>query len=119
MRVLSLAFMSGTLAASVLALSQAGTAEATSASSLTPLQVMADITLIDAHCRNVSVNFGALFRYGEDHGIESISVMPLGSRRKAFEAAMASRLASAAPAELCSEITAQDDEAAPGVIRRP
>ena len=86
---------------------------------IAPLQVMADVTLIDARCRGIVVDFGALFRYGEANGIAAIAVLPLGKSRKSFEAAYAWRAASTSPEDLCTGVAEQDDEVAPGVIRRP
>ncbi len=86
---------------------------------IAPLQVMADVTLIDARCRELVVDFGALFRYGEANGITAVAVLPLGKLRKSFEAAYARRANSTSPEDLCTGVVEQDDEAAPGVIRRP
>ena len=96
-----------------------GAAETAQDPPLSPLQVIADMTLIDARCHNSLVNFGALFRYGEDHGIGADTILPLGARRRAFEAALASRLAAASPEDLCGAIAAEDDAAAPGIIHHP
>lgn len=105
--------------AASLSLCGPGAAEQAQTPALSPLQVMADVTLIDARCHDSLVNFGALFRYGEDHGIAADSILPLGSHRRAFEAAMASRLAAASPEDLCGAVAVQDEAAAPGIIRHP
>ncbi len=84
-----------------------------------PLQVMADVTLIDARCQGFVVDFGALFRYGEANGITAVAVLPLGKLRKSFEAAYARRAKTTSPEDLCTGVADLDDEAAPGVIRHP
>ena len=114
-RVLALSFTSALLALGWCHAAEAQTAAPTETSAL---QVMADITVIDSHCRGVTVYYDALFRYGEDHDIVSSSVMPLGSRRRAFEAAMAWRLANVSAGELCTDVIGRDDDAAPGVLKR-
>lgn len=84
------------------------------------IQVLADITLIDGACRDDAVNFGVAFRFAAQQGVPDVSVMPGGSRRAEFEAALRSRGASFGKDELCGEIAANYAEALPGsVIRRP
>ncbi len=55
------------------------------------MQVVADATVIDAECRTTNTMFGLVFRYGEEHGIQTVDVMPLGRRRREFETALNQR----------------------------
>ncbi len=52
------------------------------------IQVLADLTAIDADCRDLAVDFGIGFRYAEQHGLSPASILPTGARRPAFEAAL-------------------------------
>ena len=52
------------------------------------IQVLADLTAIDADCRDLAVDFGIGFRYAEQQGLPPSSVLPTGVRRSAFEAAL-------------------------------
>ncbi len=52
------------------------------------MQMLADATVIDAECRTTNTMYGALFLYGEEHGVQEDDILLSGKRRQEFEAAM-------------------------------
>jgi hypothetical protein len=80
------------------------------------LEVLADLTLIDGTCRDVTVNFGAGFRFASDQGIAAVAVLPGGPQRSAFERVLRERRASFGRDELCGEIAENYAEALPGSV---
>ena len=80
------------------------------------LQVIADVTLIDGSCKDVTVNFGAVFRFAAQQGLAISSVMPTGSRRADFERVLQARQVSFDRDELCGQVALNYAEALPGSI---
>ena len=78
------------------------------------MQMLADAMLIDAECRSTNAMFGAVFNYGEEHGVHIADIMPLGRRRAEFERAYRRRLASMSHDELCGPLRERYQEAFPG-----
>ncbi len=81
------------------------------------LQMMADATVIDATCRTTNTLYGAVFRYGEVHGIDRDDILISGKRRTAFEAAMARRRATTPPEDICGSLLTRYREAFPDWFR--
>ena len=52
------------------------------------IQVIADLTAIDADCRDLSVNFGIGLQYAAGQGLAASAIMPAGPERSAFEMAL-------------------------------
>ena len=71
------------------------------------MQVVADATVIDAECRTTNTIFGLVFRYGEEHGIQTVAIMPLGRRRREFETAFHQRLTTTPHEEICGSLQAR------------
>ena len=44
--------------------------------------IIADAVFMDSECKIINTEFGAIFQYGEAHGIQTIDIMPLGRWRK-------------------------------------
>lgn len=68
------------------------------------MQMLADAVAIDAECGTWNTMFGVVFRYGEEHGIHAVDIMPLGKRREEFQAAYSRRMGTTARNELCGPI---------------
>ncbi len=80
------------------------------------LQVVADITLIDGTCSHVLVNFGVVFRFAAQRGLEMSAIMPSGSQRDDFERILRTREAGFDHGELCGQVAENYAEALPGSI---
>ena len=80
------------------------------------LQVIADLTLIDGGCRNVVVDFGIGFRFAALQGLTVSSILPTGSRRDEFVAALARRGESFNHDELCHDVAGNYADALPGSV---
>lgn len=80
------------------------------------LEVLADLMLIDSACRDVTVNFGAVFRFAADQGVTAVAVLPGGAQRPAFERVLRERRANFGRDELCGEIADNYAEALPGSV---
>ncbi len=81
------------------------------------MQVLADATVIDAECRTTNTMFGSVFRYGEEHGIHVVEIMPLGRRRQEFETAFNRRLTATAHDQICGSLQARYLQAFPDWFR--
>ena len=81
-----------------------------------PVQMLADVTLIDAQCRSMNASFGPVLRYAAEHGLHPVDIMPLGGRRAEFQAAYTRRLNTTSPEELCGQLARQYDQEFPGVF---
>ena len=80
------------------------------------IEVLADLTLIDGTCRDVTVNFGTGFRFAADQGVTAVAVLPGGAQRSTFERVLRERRASFGRDELCGEIADNYAEALPGSV---
>ena len=80
------------------------------------IEVLADLTLIDATCHDVTVNFGAGFRFAAGQGLAAVAVLPGGAQRPAFDRVLRERRASFGRDELCGEIAENYAEALPGSV---
>ena len=77
------------------------------------MQLLADAVVIDAQCNSANTVFGAVFRYGEAHGIRLTDVMLLGKRRGEFLRAYDNRVASTPREEICGSLLARYQQAFP------
>ena len=82
----------------------------------TAMQIVADATLIDAQCRGINANFGMAFKFAEEHGIEAVDIMPVGSRRAEFQTAYHQRIQTTSPEELCGPLAARYNQSFPGLF---
>ena len=80
------------------------------------LQVLADVVLIEAQCRTLSVDYDRLFAFAESKGIASVDIMPTGPRRAAFEAAYRARARDTATEGLCGPLAAERAALIPGLF---
>ena len=80
------------------------------------LQVLADVVLIEAECREMDVDYGRLFAYAERNGIRPVEIMPLGERRAAFDAAYRRRAREMRGDRLCGALAQDRDAIVPGVF---
>lgn len=103
-------------AAAALLLGLGGAARAGDSPRADALNVLADLTLIDGTCRDMTVNFGAGLRFAADQGVTAGAVLPGGAQRAAFERILRERRASFGRDELCGEIAANYAEALPGSV---
>ncbi len=83
------------------------------------VQLLADVTLIDAQCRGVAVFFGSAFRIAAAQGLDVADVMPGSRLRRLFEAAMARRAAATSREELCGALATDYAAAMPDLMSRP
>ena len=81
-----------------------------------PLQVLADVVLIETRCRTLTVDYGRLFAYAEGAGIAPPDIMPTGPRRPAFEAALRGRTRDASTDQLCGPLAADRAARIPGLF---
>lgn len=72
-----------------------------------PMQMLADAVAIDAECGTWNAMFGAIFRFGEAHGIHETDILPLGKRRQEFQAAYNRRLATTDRSVICGSLQSQ------------
>jgi hypothetical protein len=84
-----------------------------------PVQILADVTLIDAECRDVRVMFGAAIAAGEKLGLRFSDVMPTGPLRARFEADYRQRLADTTHDDLCVEVVQHYAAELPGLFTTP
>lgn len=81
-----------------------------------PLQVLADVVLIETRCRTLTVDYGRLFAFAESNGIPAVEIMPTGPRRAAFEAAYKARAREAGTDQLCGPLAADRAALIPGLF---
>jgi hypothetical protein len=81
------------------------------------IQMLADVTLIDGECRDVTVDFGRAFHAAAAMGLRAVDVMPTGTLRPAFEAAARSRFAKTSHEDLCGDLARSYGERVPGLLR--
>ncbi len=81
-----------------------------------PLQVLADVVLIETQCRRFSVDYGKLFAFAEQNGIRPREIMPTGTRRAAFDAALRRRARERQGDGLCVDLAADRAAVIPGVF---
>lgn len=104
------------LGALTLLLSPDGSGRSRAAPARDAMQVMADVILIEAHCRNLLVDNTRAYGFARRNGIEPTDILPSGPRRAAFEAAMRRREAASDEAELCGHLAAERAADIPGVF---
>ncbi len=80
------------------------------------LQAVADIILVESECRDLNVDYGKLFAFAVRNGIRPLDIMPLGSRRVAFNAAYRRRALEIPGERLCTDFATALDETVPGVF---
>lgn len=80
------------------------------------IQMLADITLIDAACRTRNANFGMAYAAVEQHGVRVIDLLPGGARRAAFMAAYVHRDQELAHDELCGSFALRYETQMPGLF---
>lgn len=81
-----------------------------------PLQVVADVVLIESQCRQLGVDYGRLFAYAASNGIRPVDILPTGERRPAFDAASRRRAREMRGDRLCADLAAARDATIPGVF---
>jgi hypothetical protein len=81
-----------------------------------PLQILADVVLIEAQCRRFTVDYGKLFSFAEQNGIRPVEIMPTGARRTAFDAAYRHRAQERQGDGLCVDLAAERAASIPGVL---
>jgi hypothetical protein len=81
------------------------------------IQVIADVTAIQARCWNLLVRPGVAFAYGETKGVRMIEVLPGGRLRSAFDKAFVDSN-KVDVAKLCGPIASSYARDLPGVIER-
>ena len=81
------------------------------------IQMLADVTLIDGECSNVTVDFGRAFQAAAAMGLRAVDVMPTGALRPAFEVAARSRFARTPHDDLCGALAKHYGEQVPGLFR--
>jgi hypothetical protein len=81
------------------------------------IQVIADVTAIQARCWNLMVRPGIAFAYGEAKGVRMIEVLPGGRLRSAFDRAFSDSNKVSAD-QLCGPIASVYARDLPGVIER-
>ncbi len=81
-----------------------------------PLQVVADVVLIESQCRQLGVDYGRLFAYAASNGIRPVDILPTGERRAAFDAASRRRARETRGDALCADLAAARDAVIPGVF---
>ena len=106
----------GILLAGLACASSSVPAAASSASQSQAIEVLADVTLIDAQCRTLNATFGMAFSYAEAHGVHATDIMPLGTRRAEFQAAYDRRAKATPHDELCGSLAHQYDQEFPGLF---
>ncbi len=74
------------------------------------MQVLADVVLIEAECRQFNVDYGRLFAFAERNGIRPVEIMPLGERRAAFDAAYRRRARDTRGDRLCGALAEERDD---------
>lgn len=92
------------------------TARSASPAASDALQVIADIVLIESECRQIDVDYGALFKFAERNGIRPVDIMPTGEHRAAFEAAYDWRSRAMRTEGLCIDLAAEREVTVPGVF---
>ena len=83
------------------------------------VQVLADLTAIDADCHGLAVDFGIGFRYAADQGVSPATILPAGSRRPAFETALRTTLSGYGDAVVCGALAHHYSVALPGSVTFP
>jgi hypothetical protein len=81
------------------------------------IQVIADVTAIQARCWNLMVRPGIAFAYGEAKGVRMVEVLPGGRLRSAFDRAFSDSNKVSAD-QLCGPIASVYARDLPGVIER-
>jgi len=81
------------------------------------IQVIADVTAIQARCWNLMVRPGVAFAYGEAKGVRMVEVLPGGRLRSAFDRAFSDSNKVSAD-QLCGPIANVYARDLPGVIER-
>ncbi len=81
-----------------------------------PLQILADVVLIEAQCRRFTVDYGKLFAFADRNGIRPVEIMPTGSRRPAFDLAYKRRARERQGDALCIDLAADRAAVIPGVF---
>ncbi len=84
-----------------------------------PVQIVADVTLIDAECRNVRVAFGPAIGILSLAGIRLGDVLPKGSLRDRFEADYKNRFETTSHDDLCGEVVTRYGTKFPGLFTAP
>ena len=82
------------------------------------VQVMADVVLIADRCHELVVDYGALFQFARHRGLAPVDVMPLGSRRLAFDAARDARTRTMPVGIVCGDLADERGLVVPGVFAR-
>ena len=80
------------------------------------MQTVADVVLVEAHCREYNVDYAKLFAFAERNGLHAVDIMPTGPRRSAFDAAYQRRARQMTPQQLCTDLAADRDATIPGVL---
>lgn len=81
-----------------------------------PLQVVADVVLIESQCRQLGVDYGRLFAFAASNGIRPVDILPTGERRAAFDAASRRRAREMRGDALCTDLASERDAVIPGVF---
>ena len=84
-----------------------------------PIQVLADLTVIDDDCRDLAVDFGIGFRYAADQGLPAASILPTGRRRSAFETALRQTQSTLDDTVVCGALAHHYSVALPGSVTFP
>jgi len=84
-----------------------------------PMQIMADVTLIDGECRDLHVMFGPAIAASEKLGLRFSDIMPTGPLRAQFEAAYRRRFAETSQEELCGQVAGHYAAELPGLFATP
>ena len=83
------------------------------------VQTLADLTLIDGTCHDLTVNFGIGFEFAREHGLSATAVMPTGPLRKAFEADFRDSATGYTPDVTCGVLAMHYSIAVPGSVTFP
>lgn len=83
-----------------------------------PIQMLADVTLIDLQCRELTVTFGPAFGSAAAQGLDVASVLPGQPLRPRLVTALR-RMAETPREELCGTLATTYAAAMPGLLSRP
>lgn len=83
------------------------------------IQMLADVTLIDLQCRDLTVTFGTAFGRAAAEGLDVATVLPGEPLRPRFEAALRRRMAETPREQLCGTLAKDYAAAMPGLVSQP
>ncbi len=104
------------LAVLILRLLPAVAAQVTTSADRDIIQTVADIVLVEAECREYTVDYAKLFAYAEQNNIHTVDILPTGARRSAFDAAYQRRARQMPRQRICTDLAGDRNATIPGVL---